>query len=80
MGLPGVIGDTAGMHVVMELPPGRPAVEVASAACDLGVGVFTLDRYYAGPPDRNGLALGYGAVPLPDVRRAAALLRPLLTP
>jgi GntR family transcriptional regulator/MocR family aminotransferase len=80
MGLPGVIGDTAGMHVVLELPPGRSAAEVASAACDLGVGVFTLDRYYAGPPNRDGLALGYGAVPLTGVRRAAGLLRPLLAP
>jgi GntR family transcriptional regulator/MocR family aminotransferase len=80
MDLPGVIGDTAGMHVVVELPPDRPASEVASAARDLGVDVSTLERYYAGPPDRNGLALGYGAVPLPGVRRAAALLGPLLAP
>jgi GntR family transcriptional regulator / MocR family aminotransferase len=80
MDLPGITGDTAGMHVVVELPPDRPADQVAAEAASRGVAVLTLDQYYAGPPGRNGLALGYGALALPGIRRAVARLRPLLAP
>ena len=37
-----------------------------------------LDRYFAGPPSISGLILGYGATPLTQVRRAAAVLATLL--
>jgi len=71
-------GDTAGMHVVLEMPPGTSASDVASAALRRGVSVATLDRYFAGPVTVEGLILGYGATPLPQVRKAAAVLREVL--
>jgi GntR family transcriptional regulator / MocR family aminotransferase len=71
-------GDTAGMHVVLEVAAGTPAADVAAAAAANGVGLHTLDRYFAGPPSISGLVLGYGATPLTQVRRAAAILAPLL--
>jgi GntR family transcriptional regulator / MocR family aminotransferase len=75
-----LLGDTAGMHVVLELPAGQPADRLVAAAAARGVALFTVDRYYAGPPTLNALILGYGATPLPQVRRAARELRALLSP
>jgi GntR family transcriptional regulator / MocR family aminotransferase len=77
-------GDTAGMHVVLELTASTPAeaadraAAVATAAAANGVALHTLDRYFAGPPSISGLVLGYGATPLTQVQRAAAILAPLL--
>jgi GntR family transcriptional regulator/MocR family aminotransferase len=75
-----LLGDTAGLHVVLELPAGQPADRLVAAAAARGVGLFTVDRYYAGPPTLNALILGYGATPLTQVRRAASELRALLAP
>jgi GntR family transcriptional regulator/MocR family aminotransferase len=69
-------GDTAGMHVVLELH--RPAGEVVAEAAERGVALFTVDRYYAGPPAMNALVIGYGATSLTDVRRGVSTLLPLL--
>jgi GntR family transcriptional regulator / MocR family aminotransferase len=73
-----LLGDTAGLHAVLELGPGlSPGLVVAEAAAR-GVAVHALDRYFAGPPEISGLMLGYGATPLTQVRRAAAVLGMLL--
>jgi GntR family transcriptional regulator/MocR family aminotransferase len=71
-------GDTAGLHVVLEL---RDASEdsVAAAARERGVGVHTLRRYFAGPATAQGLVLGYGGLPLGQVAAAAAVLRDVLS-
>ena len=74
-----LLGDTAGMHVVLELPDAYPARHLVEAAAERGVGVYPLDRYFAGPPTMSGLILGYGTATLPQVRRAAAELSRLLT-
>ena len=78
-GMARLLGDTAGMHVVLELPAGLPAERAVAAAASRGVALFTLDRFFAGPPALNGLIIGYGAAPLTQVRRAASELGPLLT-
>jgi GntR family transcriptional regulator/MocR family aminotransferase len=75
-----LLGVTAGMHVVLELPPDRPARQVVAAAADRGLALFTVDRYYAGRPALNALIIGYGATPLTTLRRATTTLRPLLSP
>jgi GntR family transcriptional regulator / MocR family aminotransferase len=74
-----LLGDTAGMHVVLELPDGYPAARLVDAAAARGVGIYTTDRYFAGPPALSGLILGYGTATVPQVRRAAAELAMLLT-
>jgi len=73
-----LLGDTAGLHVVLELPAGLPPAHVVAEAARQGVGLYELDRYFAGPPSVSGLILGYGATPLTQVRRAAAVLATLL--
>ena len=74
-----LLGDTAGIHVVLELPADYPAARLVEVAAARGVAVYTLDRYFAGPPTISGLILGYGTATLPEVRRAAAELARLLT-
>jgi GntR family transcriptional regulator / MocR family aminotransferase len=74
-----LLGDTAGMHVVLELPDAYPTEHLVEAAAERGVGIYPLDRYFAGPPTMSGLILGYGTATLPQVRRAAAELSRLLT-
>jgi GntR family transcriptional regulator / MocR family aminotransferase len=73
-----LLGDTAGIHVVLELPAGIPAQRLVAAAAERGVRLWTVDRYFAGPPTLDGLILGYGAAPLTQVRRAAGELGRLL--
>jgi DNA-binding transcriptional MocR family regulator len=51
---------------------------VAAAALERGVAVNTLARYFAGPVTRNGLVLGYGGAPLPDVVRGCEVLAGML--
>ena len=75
-----LLGDTAGMHVVLELPAAYPAEHLIEAAAERGVAVYPLDRYFAGPRTMSGLILGYGTATLPQVRRAAAELSRLLIP
>ncbi len=75
--LDGLTGDTAGMHMVLELPPGT-AVAVATAARERGVEVVTLDRYFAGTPTREGLVLGYGAADLAAVSRGCQVIAAIL--
>src|SRR5690242_6723080 len=38
-----LLGDTAGMHVVLELPPSCPAERLVRAAADRGIALWTLD-------------------------------------
>jgi GntR family transcriptional regulator/MocR family aminotransferase len=75
--LSGLSGDTAGMHMVLELPPGT-AGAVARAARERGVEVATLDRYFAGRPAREGLVLGYGAADLAAVSRGCQVIAEIL--
>lgn len=57
-----VTGIAAGMHAVLELPPGVTGAEARVAASDLGVAVTDLTRYRASsatsPPE--ALVVGYG--------------------
>ncbi|MGH3250465.1 MAG: PLP-dependent aminotransferase family protein [Trebonia sp.] len=73
-----LLGDTAGMHVVLALPDDYPTLRLVDEAAARGIAVYPLDRYFAGPPTMNGLVLGYGAATLPQVRRAATQLAHLL--
>ncbi len=74
-----LLGDTAGMHVVLELPADFPTGRVIAAAAERGIRVYPLDRYFAGEPTLNGLILGYGTATLAQIRRAAAELASLLS-
>ena len=80
--LPGarLLGDTAGMHIVLQTPPGLRPRQAAAAARERGVAIGTPARYYAGPVTLDGLILGYGAASQAQVGQAAVILRDLLDP
>jgi GntR family transcriptional regulator/MocR family aminotransferase len=74
-----VVGDHAGMHLVVMLPADAPDHEVAVRAARRGVSVIPLSSCYTGRRTESGLVLGYGSTRLseiPDaVRRLKAILR-----
>jgi GntR family transcriptional regulator / MocR family aminotransferase len=78
--LPGparLLGDTAGLHVVLQLPPGT-ADRVAASAHRRGVAVATLERYFAGQPSADGLVLGYGGATVRQVTSASQVLKQIV--
>lgn len=70
-------GDTAGLHVVLEIPQ-RMVPRTVRAAARRGVLLDSLERHYAGPPAISGLVIGYGGARLSGVRSGCALVRELL--
>ncbi|GAA4594371.1 PLP-dependent aminotransferase family protein [Planotetraspora phitsanulokensis] len=74
---PLVQGDTAGLHVMIELP--EPVVpDLVKRAEERGVLLDTTERHHHGPPRVHGLVLGYGYASLADVKRGCAVIRDLL--
>ncbi len=71
-----LLGDDAGMHMVLEV--GRDAGEIVDEARQRGVAVATVDRYFTGPVTANALVLGYGGASLADVTRACGTLADIL--
>lgn len=83
-GLLEVAPDEAGMHLLAGLAPAlanrmddRAAAERLAAA---GVTATPLSDYYVGPPDRQGLLLGYAAFDARAIEDAAARARDALSP
>ncbi|RSN07441.1 GntR family transcriptional regulator [Nonomuraea sp. WAC 01424] len=70
-------GDTAGLHVVAELPAG--AVQgVVERARERGVLLDPAERHHHDRAGQPGLVLGYGSASLRDVRRGCAVLAELI--
>jgi GntR family transcriptional regulator / MocR family aminotransferase len=72
-----LLGDTAGLHVVVELP-GDTVGSLVERAAERGVLLASLADRYAGPPGKHGLVLGYGGATLTQVRSGCALVRELV--
>lgn len=66
-------GDTAGLHVVVELSSSLETAAARSAAAR-DVHVATLGPYYAGPAADHGLVLGYGATHLTQLEYGCEVL------
>jgi GntR family transcriptional regulator/MocR family aminotransferase len=74
-----VMGDEAGLHLVLGLPDHANDREVVAAAYDAGVIVRPLTSYYSGEgPTRRGLLLGYACVPNEKIGPAFATLARLI--
>ncbi len=71
-----LLGDQAGLHVVLQTRGDAGAA--ATAASRRGVAVGTLTRFYAGSVAHNGLVIGYGGAPLDGVARGARILHQIL--
>jgi len=70
-------GDTAGLHVLAELPAGT-APKVARLAAERGVLLDTVARHYHGSARLHGLVIGYGSASLSQVRRGCQILAELI--
>ncbi|MGV9776300.1 MocR-like pyridoxine biosynthesis transcription factor PdxR [Streptosporangium sp. NPDC003464] len=75
-----VTGDTAGLHVMVELPA-AVVPSLLKEAAERGVLLdSTAVRHHHGDVRRHGLVLGYGSASLADVRRGVAVIAELLGP
>ncbi len=72
-GLP-LWGDTAGLHLVVELAQ-EAEVRVAAQAAERGVLLDSLTRHYAGEPTMHGLVIGYAGAGPAEIRTGCALVR-----
>lgn len=70
-----VVGDAAGMHLVMMLPPGMSDVVVSKRAAQRGISATPLSTCYLRPPARGGLILGYGGTNPRQIQDGVAKLR-----
>ncbi|MFI6835817.1 MocR-like pyridoxine biosynthesis transcription factor PdxR [Nonomuraea africana] len=70
-------GDTAGLHVLAELPPSEVR-GIVSAAASRGVLLDTTVRHHHAESQVHGLVIGYGSAALPDVRRGCQILAELI--
>jgi GntR family transcriptional regulator/MocR family aminotransferase len=69
-----LLGDTAGLHVVLKLPSQDAVTELIEYARARGVTAYGMERYFAGPVTAPGLIVGYGPEPLSRIRQAVAVL------
>jgi GntR family transcriptional regulator / MocR family aminotransferase len=67
-------GLEAGLHAFLELREDLDPERIAMGCRERGVGVSTLADYFAGPPDRRGLLLGYGGLDPQAVRDGARVV------
>jgi GntR family transcriptional regulator/MocR family aminotransferase len=73
-----IVGDRAGIHLVMMLPRGAPDRDIAVRAAARGISVLPLSSCYAGPRPQPGLVLGYGTTRTTEIAEAVRQLVPLL--
>lgn len=73
-----VVGDQAGMHLVLLLPPGSRDRDIAIKAARRGVSVIPLSSCYVGRRKRPGLILGYGSTRVDEIPDAVKKLKALL--
>jgi GntR family transcriptional regulator/MocR family aminotransferase len=73
-----VLGERAGLHLVVALPEGVDDREVSDRAAAAGLHVMALSSCYLGPRRRSGLVLGYGGVSVEEIPDAVRRLRRLL--
>ena len=72
-----VVPGAAGLHVAALLRTGCAAnmTQVVRRAARRGVRVETLAGFFAGPVSREGLVIGYGAIPTSRIDDGLALLK-----
>lgn len=71
-------GLEAGLHAYLELAAGLDAGDLEAAAIEQGVRVTTIEDYFYGEPDRNGILLGYGGLTLEEIERGGTTLTEII--
>lgn len=73
-----VLGDEAGMHLTVTLPPGSRDVEIAERAARQSLWTWPLSASYLGEGKRPGFILGFGSTPVKEIPSAVRKLRELI--
>jgi GntR family transcriptional regulator / MocR family aminotransferase len=73
-----VIGEEAGMHLVVTLPPGLKDREISARAASQNLWLWPLSTAYLGEPARQGFILGFGSTKAEDMPAAVRRLRDVL--
>ena len=75
-----VVGQGAGLHLVLELPPGAPTeAELLERARQRGMNLHPFSAFYAGAaPEGTRLILGFGGLSPADIEAGIALLAELI--
>lgn len=73
-----VLGDEAGMHLTVTLPPGSRDVEIAERAARQNLWTWPLSVSYLGEGKRPGFILGFGSTPVKEIPSAVRKLRELI--
>jgi len=73
-----VVGDRAGIHLVVMLPRGARDRDIAIRAARDGISVIPLSTCYASPRPRPGLILGYGTTRVTEIADAVRRLKAIL--
>jgi GntR family transcriptional regulator/MocR family aminotransferase len=76
-----ICGANAGLHLFawVKGKSGGPIREASDRAEKAGVGLYAADPFYAKPPDRTAILLGYGALRERDIRDGIRRLAAALT-
>ncbi len=72
-----VVGDEAGMHLTVLLPPGYRDQEIAGRALHHNLSLWPLSRMYMTQP-RQGFILGFGGTSMKEIPLAVRTLQTLL--
>jgi GntR family transcriptional regulator/MocR family aminotransferase len=68
------IGVSAGLHVMVWLPPDLPEAALTRAALQRGLGMYGLEPYWVDHAGPGGLVFGYGGLTEPAILEGIALL------
>jgi GntR family transcriptional regulator / MocR family aminotransferase len=73
-----IVGEDAGMHLVVFLPPGMSDHDISRQSRENGISVGPLSPCYASPPRRNGLVLGYATLSERQICETVADLKTII--
>lgn len=73
-----ILGEDAGMHLVVTLPPGLKDIQISLRAAEAKLWLWPLSTTYAGKSVRHGFILGFGSTSLTGITSGVNRLRDLL--
>lgn len=73
-----ILGVSAGMHLVVTLPPGLDDVRISLRAAEAKLWLWPLSTTYAGKKVRQGFILGFGSASLAEITKGVSRLHDVL--
>ncbi len=73
-----ILGVSAGMHLVVTLPPGLDDIQISLRAAEAKLWLWPLSTTYARKSVRHGFILGFGSTSLAGITNGVSRLRDLL--